>query len=843
MDYASYYSLDNFEVAPLRKFGKFVDGRTAQPPAVKRWDGAARTYSDWDNIRRDPELWLRNGNCLVHLYEQGQSRRGPSFKVPFSALLEAKCHPLIQRFIAWEGGYVPSSLELNQWSRKNPTRKVELYIPPPPTTDKTQAFHYHLATRNLFAWVFRRSIVGASLGGACIELLHSMHEFRAGTENNVADMMDYFDEEGYLGMTDQPNHALAMLQLAEFFEFRELYTRAFAHCVGMSDRLSTSLSYQELSATSRKLIREARSELENRLSQSSDMLKTFLDDELSESRLGVSSGARAHLERFRSFLLSFYAAKLGYYPPGALGSGRGTFDAHTYRTMRQDFEALYQLLVDESYTSSQTMPTTAYGGICTIQLVHSFDLEYSYKPLQHPLPLIPELGDSHPRRMSWLPGLAAARPDRRTTAYAALTNASNLSNPGVSQNDLVRAYQRFEEDSIMLPNKSDRQEKVSIVDARKVRWILVYAIYQVLREATNVPPEVELDVGGCNYSLAVLTSNIPPWKKARGIERILRRQTLFVTGSFERPAEEDVLKPKKIEIRPDVDYFALTHKHDPQGRRDSGYAERRASETSRPSRSNSLTQAISRSSTIQRSMRMFRSPSITPPPTVKANSRQAYHEIVVHGYGNGTNNVSLEGNDHQLYLDVDSDVVSWSQSSGSCGSKVDDLAGSSPSSMVTNVDTIDSSPVDTPPLIESFVEPVPLTKDVRARRQKRRDVVSMVARSVSGRVNKRRPMSAIWSDGRYPENVEDIVEQRRTQSFTRYSMRRRETMPSQQGRQEESQPRRAESHERCVMPEDPDWAAMQMFMESPGEGMEKLDDDMLPAWEQYADLGGLTDMS
>lgn len=56
--------------------------------------------------------------------------------------------------------------------------------------------------------------------------------------------MDYFDEEGYLSMADQPNHALAMLQLAEFFEFGELYTRAFAHCVGMSDRLNTSSLYK-----------------------------------------------------------------------------------------------------------------------------------------------------------------------------------------------------------------------------------------------------------------------------------------------------------------------------------------------------------------------------------------------------------------------------------------------------------------------------------------------------------------------------------------------------------------------------------------------------------------------
>lgn len=181
---------------------------------------------------------------MVHLHGKGQSKRGPSFKVPFSALLDAQCYPLIQRFLVWDGIQTPNLRELTRWSRKNPTRKIDLYIPPPPTSDKTQAFNYHLATRNFFAWVFRRSMVGCSLGSAIIGLLHSLHEFRSGVNDNVADMMDYFDEEGYLDMANQPNHALAMLHLAEFFQMRELYIRAFAHCVGMSEYLLDSPGFE-----------------------------------------------------------------------------------------------------------------------------------------------------------------------------------------------------------------------------------------------------------------------------------------------------------------------------------------------------------------------------------------------------------------------------------------------------------------------------------------------------------------------------------------------------------------------------------------------------------------------
>jgi hypothetical protein len=533
------------------------------------------------------------------------------------------------------------------------------------------------------------------------------------------------------------------------------------------------------------------------------MLRTFLDDELSEAHLSVAAGARAHLERFRSFLLSFYTTKLGYYPPTS-DSGNDLFDPAVLRIMREDFEALYDLLVDDQYTSSHTMPPTAHGGICTIQLVQSFDFEHGYDVLDHPLPLLPDTNGNNSRRISWFPGRVTLRSDRRVTAHAALINASNLMKPGVAQNDLVRAYRRFEEDSIMSPNKADKQEKVSLVDARKVRWILIYATYQVLRYATDTAVDLEEDeISEAHYSLSALTEKLPPWDTPRDLDRILRRQTQYVTSgptwSVQPDGDEHAREDSfgKIEIKPDIDYLALTHRDRPQTQHDNRKMERRASMPSRPSRSNSFTQALSRSSTIRRSMRMFKSPATTPPQSITPPSRPTYHEIVVHGYGNGTNdvNVDTDGSD----------------------TKTDDTDNTFPESIETN-DT--ESPLDTLPLAEYYVEPI-IPKDVKARRERRRDVMSMVARSMSGRVSKRsRPISAIFSDSRYAEEVDN---------------RRHSMFP---------QPLRIKTQveEPYIVNEDADWAAMQTFMDSPGE-MTEEDDDMMPAWEQYADLGGLTDMS
>jgi len=197
---------------------------------------------------QDPELWFRDGNCFIHLYAKGQSRRGPAFKVPLDALLEAKCHNVVARFMARDGvASAMASLEgrdpdfLNGMSAE---ARVELYIPPPPMATREEALRYHIATRNFFAWVFRRSLVGEHLGTALINLLNSMMGFRRPGEANMDDLMAYIDEEGYTDMRNQPIHALALLHFAEYFQSKELYTNAFTHCVGMYDELFSIPEYQ-----------------------------------------------------------------------------------------------------------------------------------------------------------------------------------------------------------------------------------------------------------------------------------------------------------------------------------------------------------------------------------------------------------------------------------------------------------------------------------------------------------------------------------------------------------------------------------------------------------------------
>jgi hypothetical protein len=143
--------------------------------------------------------------------------------------------------------------------------------------------------------------------------------------------------------------------------------------------------------------------MDMRLEHAGEMLGSFLSDDLSDAHLGLSTSARAHLDKFRSFLQSYYVAKLGYYPPTAPEGSSTAFPKNVYRQMRQEFQTLYDYLVD---SNSEATPFSQQGGICVLQTVEAFDSRHKYPSLPNTLPLLPECDDTSSkstvsRRLSW----------------------------------------------------------------------------------------------------------------------------------------------------------------------------------------------------------------------------------------------------------------------------------------------------------------------------------------------------------------------------------------------------------------------------------------------------------
>ncbi|KHN99744.1 uncharacterized protein MAM_02597 [Metarhizium album ARSEF 1941] len=707
---------------------------------------------------------------------------------------------------------------------------VELFIPAPPNASRKQVGRHRVLLRNFFAWLLGRSLVGETLGEALIGLLSCMHEYRSGGKvDNTADMMAYLDERGYLFLAGQPAHALAVLQLAETFRIRDLYLRALAHCVGMRDMLPCRLEFQHISSATRKLILQSENEVKTRLQRTSDMLDNFLDRELSEAHLGIPLGLRAHLDRFRSFLLSFYSTRLGHYPPRP-------FDAAVYRVMARDFKALYQLLVDEAYSSCEAMPSVAVGGICTLQLIQSFDTHSHHEPMKHPLPRLPQLDPPpRPRRLAWLPRGPKQRADERRLGHAALVNASNWKQDA-SENSLVRAYRQFEEECALGRKKSDKNERLSLVDGRKVRWIMIYAVHQTLRYATQRPAGVQ-DDPSARYPVTLAKDTLPPWQdKHNNNGGLIRSQTEPALSRLGRLHNGDMATAvERPEIKPDIDYFALTHKQDASPPPPPPRSRRASLPPSMPdtpttlSRASSLKQALSRSSTIRRSVQRLKQSAAPAParPLSLALGKPLYHEIVVHGYGNGTNKVRLEA---RAAPPPPAPGVgrSASTASGTTSSNVSTVPSSA-----SFVDTAESQ-LSSPALPDPPDERPPKTRRWSTQDSSTHHGGSPpVPKSNS---LKRRPIStALEGYTHAAKALGQLVDHERRSIFAGG----RQNGSTQQGRSMPLPIREDDiDEEPYVLPRDSgDWTAMQAFLD--GKGVEA---DAPHAWEQYADLGGLTEV-
>ncbi|KAI9841360.1 MAG: hypothetical protein M1837_000743 [Sclerophora amabilis] len=615
-----------WELHPAKRTFSYF-GQSFRAINVKRWDGSTRLTTQWDGLRRDPELWFPDGDCLVYLYGRGQSRRGPSFRLPLAAIKSANCQPLFETHATQTLPDSPVSVSSSSSSDggyfTNPTsaRNHELFIPAPPHCTKEESFQYHLTTRNFFAWMFCKPIVGAHLGKALVSLLDRMAHFRAAEEDNVADLLDYLDEEAYADFRECPDHALAVLHLAEELEQRELWIDAFCHCVGMHDRLVSSTEFEGISRVSKALLTRAKLEMDIRLDHAGRQLTAFLDNELSGAYLGLGNGSRTHLDRFRSFLHSYYVGKFGYWPPPAQADGKSSISKSTYRAMYVEFRDLYEYLVDDDSTSSmENTVRPPSGGLCVLQNVAAFDKRHRYLSLPHPLPRLPEDPQHVTRQRSLNPQKLsrsfgkAAKADRCMSTLAALSAATNSYKVSVMESSLVRAYMRFEKECTM-----KGEDKVTPSEARKVRWILIYAILQTLISVTRAPVEVR-DTEHVSYNLCCQIAGTPPWSHGgvNGSKEKLKRERSVLSRSVSaRPPQS----AKSIPPVPRAPENSTTH-------------------SSASSCSDVKVEIVPdtdplpppQPATLVRS----RGISIKSPQPRRLASPASWCEILIHGYGNGT---------------------------------------------------------------------------------------------------------------------------------------------------------------------------------------------------------------
>jgi hypothetical protein len=577
----------------------------------------------------------------VHFNAMGSSQRPPSLKVTLATIQLSRCSPLLDNCVPTRKIHSSSPMSDSGYDSSTSSAQqadtYELFVPAPAALSREQAYAYHITTRNFFALLMNQALVGEKLGQALVDLWKRTKTWLP-EEDATAKLLSYCDQQGYLSLADNVAHATAILNFSEKTQVQELWTNAFAHCVGMHERLDLSPDYRDLSYMTKALITRASLEMDLHMSRVTGALGSFLEEELSANRLGLTKPARNHLDAFRCFLQTFYMERLGYFPPGS----SEPYNKRMWNNMRDDFQSLYDLLADTTSDSSMQNESNANGGICCLQNTQAFDSRHGCEPLPHPSPLLPLYTptkrsiDAQRTLRSLRLGRTASGTEVNLPPRKALADATNAISSEAATRPIILEYRRFER---LRPD-----EKITVQEARQVRWLLIYAALQMLKSITRAPNGVK-DTELASYPLCILTTGTPEWHNdetegdatADASNDSVADLQLF-TPLDSTPGEDDVRPDSEghISIHPDceadnaTDYFS-------NSRRSSVNALDMVPpplRVARLNRTTSIRDSVSSGvSVLQRSFSMARRNSSRRSVQAPKHRRTNSYEVVGSGYG------------------------------------------------------------------------------------------------------------------------------------------------------------------------------------------------------------------
>src|SRR5271163_432308 len=192
------------------------------------------------NFEKDHELCFPDGDCAVYLREPGRSTGDFSFLVHSSQLAQKGFQCLLDQCMLENAILEARPVSIEEVS----SSRLALYLPAPFGVGKDELINYHLATRNLFAWIYDLPMTGRTLGKAIVSVLLRIAMYRFGSDaKNQLDMISYLESQKYLDFRECVDHALSTLHFAEIFEVESLWIDAFAHCVGLNHTLHESMEF------------------------------------------------------------------------------------------------------------------------------------------------------------------------------------------------------------------------------------------------------------------------------------------------------------------------------------------------------------------------------------------------------------------------------------------------------------------------------------------------------------------------------------------------------------------------------------------------------------------------
>ncbi|KAI9766639.1 MAG: hypothetical protein M1840_006450 [Geoglossum simile] len=407
----------------------------------------------------------------------------------------------------------------------------EIYFPAPLNQSRTDTLRHHLTTRNFFALLLGKSLVGLSFCQALLDLYERLEMYMPPDSDNAGLMIDYIATKGFDDVRNDPASAIGLLiwSEGEGVRWQEGWREAYVNCAGMYNRLHNVQEYRQITPITRALLDRTNLELQVRVQQAETRLAAFDLTDMWPMASAAPPPSRAAFDRFRKFLVKFYETVYWAWPPQ--GAGDRTDNSWLTRDLtlrlQRDFGALYDFLVDRdlvwdeseerssrkwNIVSKKLRPTFRADSedLPITDIFVAFDNRHRYPHIPHPFPLVP---DSQPVTHHKQPLFFGSSKKSKTSedrarerlaalAYSEATNIYLLGSEFVS-NDLVEAFTRFE--------KSDRPGEINPYDARKGRWVLLYGILQVLATVSVDTPNLRWK-DEVPYFLNPRLRGTPPWR-------------------------------------------------------------------------------------------------------------------------------------------------------------------------------------------------------------------------------------------------------------------------------------------------------------------------------------------
>lgn len=174
--------------------------------ALRKWDGEAKEASLWKGFAVDKGCWASNANCLVFLSREAEEHGNWSIRINFEDLVTSKSKPLLlQLKTKSTSNERCSSLESNAFVQPNfklPQPKCWLCLAPPEHYNAVEKEQFNITTRNFFAWMAGKPLVGPDPALALLGVKYRMDIWRSPGQDNFSSIYQYAKKQGYGDLGD-----------------------------------------------------------------------------------------------------------------------------------------------------------------------------------------------------------------------------------------------------------------------------------------------------------------------------------------------------------------------------------------------------------------------------------------------------------------------------------------------------------------------------------------------------------------------------------------------------------------------------------------------------------------